>query len=81
MPIMFRAVLPSLSNTFISLFKDTGIAFYIGVAELSFAASKVSTEFFRPIEGWAAAGALYLLVSYGLAFSLRFAERRIRWTV
>jgi His/Glu/Gln/Arg/opine family amino acid ABC transporter permease subunit len=80
-PIMFRTVLPSLSNTFISLFKDTGIAFYIGVAELSFAANKVSTEFFRPIEGWAAAGALYLIVSYALALALRFAERRIRWSV
>ncbi len=31
-PIMFRTVLPSLSNTFISLFKDTSIAFFIGVA-------------------------------------------------
>lgn len=36
-PIMFRTVLPSLSNTFISLFKDTGIAFFIGIRELSFA--------------------------------------------
>lgn len=80
-PIMFRTVLPSLSNTFISLFKDTGIAFFIGVRELSFAASYINTEYFRPIEGWVAAGVLYLITAWLLAFSLRFLESRIRWTV
>jgi polar amino acid transport system permease protein len=80
-PIMLRTVLPSLSNTFISLFKDTGIAWYIGVFELGMAANKVNTDFFRPLEGWLAAGILYLLTSLFLAFSLRFAESRIRWTV
>jgi polar amino acid transport system permease protein len=80
-PIMFRTVLPSLSNTFISLFKDTGVAFFIGSRDLSFAANKVNTDFFRPIEGWAAAGALYLLTAWGIAISLRFAERRMKWSV
>lgn len=80
-PIMFRTVLPSLSNTFISLFKDTGIAFFIGVRELGFAANKINTDYFRPIEGWLAAGLLYLITAWVLALSLRFAESRIRWTV
>lgn len=80
-PIMFRTVLPSLSNTFISLFKDTGVAFFIGVRELSFAANRVNTEFFRPIEGWVAAGLLYLITAWLLAITLRFLERRIRWSV
>jgi polar amino acid transport system permease protein len=79
-PIMFRTVLPSLSNTFISLFKDTGIAFFIGVRELSFAANKINTEFFRPIEGWATAGALYLGTAWLLAITLRYLESRIKWT-
>lgn len=80
-PIMFRTVLPSLSNTFISLFKDTGVAFFIGSRDLSFAANKVNTDFFRPIEGWAAAGVLYLLTAWLIAVTLRFAESRIRWSV
>jgi polar amino acid transport system permease protein len=79
-PIMFRTVLPSLSNTFISLFKDTGVAFFIGSRDLSFAANKVNTDFFRPIEGWAAAGALYLLTAWAIAITLRFAERQIKWS-
>lgn len=80
-PIMFRTALPSLSNTLISLFKDTAIAFPIGVRELSFAANKISTDYFRVIEAWVAAGALYLVTSYLLAILLRSAERRYRWTV
>lgn len=80
-PIMFRTVLPSLSNTFISLFKDTGIAFFIGVREVSFAANKVNTDFFRPIEGWVAAGVLYLGTAWVIATTLRFLEGRIRWSV
>ena len=80
-PIMFRTVLPSLSNTFISLFKDTGVAFFIGSRDLSFAANKVNTDFFRPIEGWAAAGVLYLLTAWIIAITLRFAESRIKWNV
>src|SRR5215211_64734 len=80
-PIMFRTVLPSLSNTFISLFKDTAIAFVIGVEELSRAANKINTDFFRPIEGWTAAGLLYLITAWTLAIMLRFLEHRIKWSV
>lgn len=80
-PIMLRTVLPALSNTFISLFKDTGIAFFIGVRELSFAANKVNTEFFRPIEGWATAGLLYLVTAWLLAVGLRYLEGRFKWSV
>jgi polar amino acid transport system permease protein len=80
-PIMFRTVLPSLSNTFIGLFKDTSIAFAIGVTELSYAANKISTDYFRVIEAWTAAGALYLITSYALAIGLRAAERQIKWSV
>jgi polar amino acid transport system permease protein len=79
-PIMFRTVLPSLSNTLIGLFKDTAIAFPIGVRELSFAAHKISTDYFRVIEAWTAAGLLYLVTSYLLAVLLRFAERQYKWS-
>lgn len=81
LPIMFRTVLPSLSNTFISLFKDTSLASAIAVHELTFVAREVGTDTFRVIEAWTTAGALYLATSYILALLLRTAERRIRWSV
>lgn len=81
LPIMLRSVLPSLSNTFISLFKDTSLASAIAVQELTFAARELSTNTFRVIEAWTTAGALYLLSSFLIAAALRAAERRIRWSV
>jgi His/Glu/Gln/Arg/opine family amino acid ABC transporter permease subunit len=80
LPIMFRTVLPSLSNTFISLFKDTSLAMAISVPELTFVARKMNTDTFRTIEAWTAAGALYLVTAYVIAIVLRFLERRIRWS-
>jgi polar amino acid transport system permease protein len=81
MPIMFRTVLPSLSNTFISLFKDTSLAAAIAVPELTYAARELSTNTFRVIEAWTTAGALYIASCFLIAGVLRFFERRIRWSV
>ena len=81
LPIMFRNVLPSLSNTFIALFKDTSLAFAIAVPELTYVARELNLQTFQTLEAWTAAGALYLLTCYGLALVLRAAERRIRWSV
>ena len=80
-PIMFRTVLPSLSNTFISLFKDTSLAAAIAVPELTFAARELSTNTFRVIEAWTTAGALYIVTCFLIAGVLRYFERRIRWSV
>jgi His/Glu/Gln/Arg/opine family amino acid ABC transporter permease subunit len=81
LPIMLRTVLPSLSNTFISLFKDTSLAMAIAVPELTFVTRKYVTDTFQFIQAWTVAGALYLFTTYALAAVLRFLERRIRWTV
>lgn len=81
LPIMVRAVLPSLSNTFISLFKDTSLAAAISVPELTFAARKISTDTFKVFEAWLTVGAIYLIVSSLIALALRLVERRIRWAL
>ncbi len=81
LPIMFRTVLPSLSNTFISLFKDTSLAMAIAVPELTFVTRKFVTDTFQYIQAWTVAGLLYLVTTYALAALLRALERRIRWTV
>ncbi|MFM9106848.1 MAG: amino acid ABC transporter permease [Chloroflexota bacterium] len=81
LPIMFRTVLPSLTNTAISLFKDTSIAMAIAVPELTFAARKISTDTFKVFEAWLAVGAIYLVISWLIAVVMRWIERRIKWAV
>ena len=76
-PLMLRNVLPSLSSTFISLFKDTSLAAAIAVPELTFEARKINVETFRVIETWIVASCLYVVTSSLLAAVLRQVERRL----
>jgi polar amino acid transport system permease protein len=76
-PLMFRNVLPSLSSTVISLFKDTSLAAAIAVPELTFEARKINVESFRVIETWIVASGLYVATCSILAALMRVAERRL----
>ncbi|MEQ8355077.1 MAG: amino acid ABC transporter permease [Kiloniellaceae bacterium] len=76
-PIMLRNVLPSLSSTFISLFKDTSLAAAIAVPELTFEARKINVETFRVIETWIVASCLYVATCAVLAALMRRVERRL----
>jgi len=76
-PIMLRNVLPSLSNNFISLFKDPSLAAAIAVPELTFYARQINVNSFRVIETWLVASCLYVAACYLIAFGLRSLERRL----
>ncbi|MBB3236573.1 amino acid ABC transporter permease [Phyllobacterium endophyticum] len=76
-PLMFRNVLPSLSSTIISLFKDTSLAAAIAVPELTFEARKINVETFRVIETWIVASCLYVVTCSILAALMRAVERRL----
>jgi glutamine transport system permease protein len=76
-PVMLRNVLPSLSSTFISLFKDTSLAAAIAVPELTFYARKINNESFRVIETWLVVSVMYVLTCVILAMLLRLVEQRL----
>ena len=76
-PVMWRNVLPSLSNNFISLFKDTSLAAAIAVPELTFYARKINVESFRVIETWLVASLMYVATCYVLAEVLRRVEHKL----
>ena len=50
LPTMLRITLPALSNTFISLFKDTSVASVIAVPELTYGAQWINFNTFRIVE-------------------------------
>ncbi len=75
-PLMFRTVLPSLGNTFISLFKDTSLASAISVNELMYGAIRINVNTWRVIEVYTVVGLLYLVTCYSIAGLLRLLERR-----
>lgn len=75
-PVMFRIVLPALSNAFISLFKDTSLAAVIAVPELTYGAQWINFNTFRIVEVYAVVTPIYLVTGYGILFLLRRFERR-----
>ncbi len=76
LPTMFRIVLPSLSNAFISLFKDTSLATVLAVPELMFGANWIYTNTFRIVEVWTVVAPIYLVTGFVLLGGLRLLERR-----
>jgi polar amino acid transport system permease protein len=78
LPTMTRITLPALSNTFISLFKDTSIASVIAVPELTWGAQWINNRTFRIVEVYAVTTVIYLVVGYVILFGLRMLERRFR---
>ena len=76
-PVMLRNVLPSLSNNFISLFKDTSLAAAIAVPELTFYARQINVNTFRVVESWMVASLMYVCACYLIAYGLRYFERRL----
>jgi polar amino acid transport system permease protein len=77
LPIMLRIVLPSLSNAFISLFKDTSLASVIAVPELTYGANWIRTNTFRAVEVWMVVAPIYFATGWVILAGLRFIERRL----
>ena len=75
-PTMFRIILPALSNTYISLFKDTSIASVIAVPELMYGAQWINFNTFRIIEVYAVITPMYLVTGYVILLSLRQVEKK-----
>ncbi len=76
LPTMLRIVLPALSNTFVSLFKDTSVASVIAVPELTYGAQWINFNTFRIMEVYLVVTGLYLVTGYTILVGLRLLERR-----
>jgi polar amino acid transport system permease protein len=76
LPTMLRITLPALSNTFVSLFKDTSVASVIAVPELTYGAQWINTNTFRIVEVYLVVTAMYLVTGYAILIGLRLIERR-----
>ena len=77
MPQALRNVLPALGNEFITLLKETSVAGYIGILELTKASDIVASstyDYFFPL---LIVAIIYLILTLGLTKLLKFFERRL----
>ena len=80
LPQALRNVLPSLGNEFITLLKETSVAGYIGILELTKASDIVASstyDYFFPL---LIVAIIYLILTLGLTKLLNLFERRLsKW--
>lgn len=76
LPQALRNMLPSLVTQFIALFKDTSLAYIIGVIELTRAASIVNQREIRPFELYLFIALVYWVCAFTLSRAGRMLEVR-----
>lgn len=77
-PQAFKAVLPSLANEFITLLKESSVAFYIGVADLTLGGLKIRSITYSNYMPLIAVALVYLVLVLGLSKLVAILERRLR---
>ena len=78
LPQAFKAVLLSLANEFITLLKETSVAFYIGVADLTLGGLKIRSITYSSFMPLVAIAIVYLILVLGLSKLVGILERRLR---
>ena len=77
-PQAFKVVLPSLCNEFITLLKETSVAFYIGVADLTRGGIKIRSQTYSNFMPLLAVAIIYFVLVLGLTKLVGILERRLR---
>lgn len=77
-PQAFKAVLPSLANEFITLLKESSVAFYIGVADLTQGGLKIRSITYSNFMPLLAVAVIYLVIVLILTKLVKILERRLR---
>lgn len=77
-PQMFKIVLPTLCNEFIVLLKETAVAGYVGIEDLTKAGDLIRGRTFSPFMPLVAVALIYFLIVMLFTYLVRRLERRLR---
>ena len=77
LPQAFRTAFPSLSNSLISMVKDTSLASNITVVEMFMATQRIAARTYEMLALYCEVGLIYLLFSTVLTWVQRWAEKRL----
>ena len=77
-PQMFKAVLPTLCNEFIVLLKETSVAGYVGVIDLTKAGNTIGGRMYTYFIPLLTVAAIYLILVSILTWLVGILERRLR---
>ena len=78
LPQVFKTILPTLCNEFIVLIKETSVAGYVGVIDLTKAGDIIRGRTFSAFMPLIAVALIYLVLVVILTYFVRLLERRLR---
>ncbi len=80
LPQGLRNMIPSFVNQFVSLIKDTSLAFIVGVSELTHVANQINNRsFIYPTEIFMFIAVVYFILCYIFTTFSRWLEHRLSW--
>jgi len=80
LPQGLRNMIPSFVNQFVSLIKDTSLAFIVGVSELTHVATQINNRsFVYPTEIFIFIAVIYFILCYIFTEFSRWLEKRLAW--
>ncbi|MCL5966867.1 MAG: amino acid ABC transporter permease [Deltaproteobacteria bacterium] len=80
LPQALRNMIPSFVNQFVSMIKDTSLAFIVGVDELTHVATQVNNRsLIYPTEIFLFIAVVYFILCYAFTELSRWLERRLAW--
>jgi polar amino acid transport system permease protein len=80
LPQALRNMIPSFVNQFVSLIKDTSLAFIVGVSELTMVATQINNRsLIYPTEIFLFIAVIYFIFCYAFTTLSRWLEKRLAW--
>jgi len=80
LPQALRNMIPSFVNQFVSLIKDTSLAFIVGVSELTHVATQINNRsLIYPTEIFLFIAVIYFIFCYAFTTLSRWLEKRLAW--
>ncbi len=76
LPMAFRIIIPPLTSEFMNVFKNSSVAFAIGVLELTFQARQMQEDSEQGIETYLVVTVLYFLCAFIANRGMRWIENR-----
>ena len=77
LPQALKNSLPALGNEFISLVKESSIVYFVGVADIMFAANTVKNATYETFGPYLIAAAIYFIITSVLSFLVKILEKKL----